>query len=93
VSIDGLNHSEGRPEPKCYKMRTNEHGSRKKGKVIAKEDFERMSIFASNSDRCFEFVMLFVDMFIDFGMVQHPVGPIEQTILSDHETKDLKQYC
>jgi len=50
-------------------MRANEDGPCEKWEVIAEEDFEWMSIFACNANGSFKFVVLLVDVFINFGVM------------------------
>jgi len=78
VRIDGLAESKSQPEPHCENVNmSDDENSREKWNEIAGQCFNRMGVFACDTDGGFELVVLFVDVFVNSGVVKESMGPIE----------------
>jgi len=78
VCVDGLENSNEQPEPKNQDMDlTDNHRSSQSRNNITQNSLNGMCVFACDADSCLEFVMLFVNVFVDEGVMQEPMAPVE----------------
>lgn len=58
-------------------------------KHIAEDEFDGMSIFGSDGDSDVIFMVLFVNVGIEFRMMEGSVNPVKEEIFTQHEENNL----
>jgi len=89
VSFDGLKESEGHPDHCCSEVKipckiTPEQRTCN-GTCTENHDFNRVSVFCSETKGCRPFVMDLVDVFVEWTVVQSSMGPIMEKVFKDKE--------
>jgi hypothetical protein len=89
VCIHRLADTNDEPEPEHIDMRACEEAPTDGGDHIGEEVLDRMRELRGDADVGLEGVVLLVDVFVDGGMVEGTVGPIEQCVIHEHGNQEI----